>query len=121
LISQLQNRNLLDKIILIDLFGIVDNVVTNFQNFGFKVSNNGMACNAQAEIEEATALNLKNPNQFNDSLYCSPATYTTPTAPEDFVFADTVHPTTHLSAIVAKAVEQQVASSLTSVGVGPRR
>jgi hypothetical protein len=30
----------------------------------------------------------------------------------DFIFADTVHPTTHLRAIVAKAVEQQSASGL---------
>jgi phospholipase/lecithinase/hemolysin len=70
-----------------------------------------MACNAQAEIDKATALKLENPASFNDSLFCSPGTYTTPTAPEDFIFADTVHPSTHLSAIVAKAVGEQVASS----------
>ncbi|MEA3006721.1 MAG: hypothetical protein QOI94_1990 [Acidobacteriaceae bacterium] len=109
--SQLQSKNLLDKVIVIDLFTIVDNVVANFQDFGFKVSDNGMACNAQAEIDKATALKLENPASFNDSLFCSPGTYTTPTAPEDFIFADTVHPSTHLSAIVAKAVEEQVASS----------
>jgi phospholipase/lecithinase/hemolysin len=111
LIAQLQSRNLTSKVILLDIYSIVDNVVANFQNFGFKVSNTGTACNAQAEIAEATALKLANPSQFSDSLFCSPATYTTPTAPEDFVFADTVHPSTHLSAIVATAVEQQLASS----------
>lgn len=111
LVSQLQSKNILDKVILIDIFNVLNNVVNNFQDFGFKVSNNGMACNAQAEIQEATALKLKNPETFNDALFCSPKTYTTPTAPEDFVFADTVHPTTHLSAIIAKSVEQQVASS----------
>jgi len=111
LISQLQSKNLLNKIILIDVYNIVDNVVANFQAFGFKVSNTGTACNAQAEIEEATALNLKNPSQFNGSLFCSPATYTTPTAPEDFVFADGSYPSTHLSAIIASSVEQQLESS----------
>ena len=111
LISQLQSKNLLNKIILIDVYNIVDNVVANFQAFGFKVSNTGTACNAQAEIEEATALNLKNPSQFNGSLFCSPATYTTPTAPEDFVFADSNYPSTHLSAIIASSVEQQLESS----------
>jgi len=111
LISQLQSKNLLNKVILIDVYNIVDNVVANFQAFGFKVSNTGTACNAQAEIEEATALNLKNPSQFNGSLFCSPATYTTPTAPEDFVFADSSYPSTHLSAIIASSVEQQLESS----------
>lgn len=111
LISQLQSKSLLNKIILIDVYNIVDNVVANFQAFGFKVSNTGTACNAQAEIEEATALNLKNPSRFNDSLFCSPTTYTTPTAPEDFVFADSSYPTTHFSAIIASAVEQQLESS----------
>lgn len=111
LIGQLQSKNLLDKIILIDSFSLIDNIVANYLDFGFKVAADGMACNIQAEIEKATALNLTNPAQFNDSLFCSPEFYTTPTAPEDFIFADTVHPTTHLSAIVAKAVEEQVASS----------
>ena len=111
LVSQLQSKDLLDKIILLDTYSIVDNVVANFEEFGFKVSNTGTACNAQAEIEEATALNLKNPTRFIDSLFCSPVTYTTPTAPEDFVFADTVYPSTHLSAIVAKAMEQQLESN----------
>ena len=111
LISQLQSQNLLNKVILIDVYSIVDNVVANFQDFGFKVSNTGTACNAQAEVEEATALNLKNPSQFNGSLFCSPATYTTPTAPEDFVFADGNYPSTHLSAVIASSVEQQLESS----------
>lgn len=47
LISQLQSKNLLDKVIVIDLFILVDNLGMNFQNFGFKVSNNGMACSAK--------------------------------------------------------------------------
>ena len=111
LTSQLQSQNLLNKVILIDVYNIVDNVVANFQDFGFKVSNTGTACNAQAEVEEATALKLQNPSQFNGSLFCSPATYTTPTAPEDFVFADGNYPSTHLGAIIASAVEQQLGSS----------
>jgi phospholipase/lecithinase/hemolysin len=111
LIAQLQSNNLTNKVVLLDVYSLVDNVVANFKGFGFKVSNTGTACNAQAEIAEATALKLTDPGQFSDSLFCSPATYTTPTAPEDFVFADTVHPSTHLSSIVATAVEKQLASS----------
>ncbi|WP_255550992.1 SGNH/GDSL hydrolase family protein [Granulicella sp. dw_53] len=111
MLGQLQSKGLLNKIVVLDTFGIIDNVVANFAEFGFQVSSNGMACNAAAEIAEATALKLANPSQFNDSLFCSPKTFTAPNADENFVFADTVHPTTHLSAIFAKAVETQLESS----------
>jgi phospholipase/lecithinase/hemolysin len=110
--GQLQSKNLLDKIVVLDTFGVIDNVIKNFQKFGFQVSNTGMACNLQAQIEKATALGLKNPLQFGESLYCSTATFTTPGADESFIFADTVHPTTHLSAIFAKAAERQIESYL---------
>jgi phospholipase/lecithinase/hemolysin len=116
LIGQLQSKNLLDKVIVVDLFTMVDKVVANFQEYGFKVSNSGMACNVQAEIDKATALKLENPSFYNDALFCSLETYTNPTAPEDFIFADTAHPSTHMSAIVAKAVEDQVALELESRG-----
>jgi phospholipase/lecithinase/hemolysin len=109
--SALQSKNLLDKVVLIDAFNLVDNIVTHFHDFGFKVSNAAMACNLQAQIEKATALKLDDPTQFGESLFCSPATFTTKDADESFMFADTVHPTTHLSAIISKAVEQQVISS----------
>jgi phospholipase/lecithinase/hemolysin len=107
----LQSKNLLDKVVLIDAFSLVDNIVIHFQDFGFKVSNTAMACNLQAQIEKATTLKLDNPTQFAESLFCSPATFTTKDADESFMFADTVHPTTHLSAVISKAVEQQVKSS----------
>lgn len=109
--SALQSKNLLDKVVLIDAFSLIDKVVTHFQDFGFKVSNTAMACNLQAQIEKATTLKLDNPTQFGESLFCSPATFTTEGADESFMFADTVHPTTHLSAVVSKAMEQQVISS----------
>jgi phospholipase/lecithinase/hemolysin len=109
--GELQSKNLLAKVVLIDAFSIIDNVVTHFRDFGFKVSNSAMACNLQAQIEKATSLKLDNPTQFGESLFCSPATFTTTGADESFMFADTVHPTTHLTAIVSKAVEQQVLSS----------
>jgi phospholipase/lecithinase/hemolysin len=110
--SELTQRDLLDKIVLMDTFGIINNVITNFRDFGFQVTNTVTACNLQAQVEKATEMKLNDPIQFGESLYCSSATFATSTAPEDFMFADTVHPTTHLSAIFAKAVEQQVATSL---------
>ncbi|HTF71710.1 MAG TPA: hypothetical protein VK638_54490 [Edaphobacter sp.] len=107
----MQSKNLLDKVVLIDAFSLIDKVVTHFQDFGFKVSNTAMACNLQAQIEKATTLKLDNPTRFGESLFCSPATFTTESADESFMFADTVHPTTHLSAVISKAVAQQVISS----------
>jgi len=109
--GELQNENLLDRIVLLDAFSLIDNVITNFQMFGFKVSNTEMACNLQAQVAKATTLRLSNPTQFGESLFCSAATYTVKDADETFMFADTVHPTTHLSAIVANALEQQITSS----------
>ncbi|MBB5066754.1 SGNH/GDSL hydrolase family protein [Granulicella mallensis] len=111
LLGQLKSKNQLDKIVVLDSFGIIDNVVANFQEFGFKVSNTGMACNLEAQIGKATALSLQNPTFFGESLFCSPATFTTPDAAESFMFADTVHPSAHLSAIFAKAAELQIESS----------
>jgi phospholipase/lecithinase/hemolysin len=109
--GELQKKNLLDKVVLFDTFSLLDNVVSHFQDYGFTVSNTAMACNLPAQIEKATSLGLPNPTEFGESLFCSPATFTTEGADESFMFADTVHPTTHLSAIVSKVVEQQVASS----------
>ena len=57
---------------------------------------------------KATNLHLDNPSVFGQSLFCSPQTYVSKEADETFMFADTVHPTTHLNALVAEFVEQQI-------------
>jgi phospholipase/lecithinase/hemolysin len=45
-------------------------------------------------------------------LFCSPRTYTTIAADYSFMFADMVHPTTHLNAVFALFVEQQIAPNI---------
>ena len=75
----------------------------------FTVSNTGTACNPEAEIEEATLLGLPDAADFNDALFCSPATLTVPEADQTYVFADGLHPTTHYSASFAEYVEGKMA------------
>jgi phospholipase/lecithinase/hemolysin len=65
-------------------------------------------------VAAATASGQPNPSAFGSSLFCSPQNYTVPNADQTYMFADLVHPTTHLHALFAKFVEQQIAAS----GVG---
>ena len=57
---------------------------------------------------KATNLHLDNPSVFGQSLFCSPQTYVSKGADETFMFADTVHATTHLNALFAGFAEQQI-------------
>jgi phospholipase/lecithinase/hemolysin len=49
--------------------------------------------------------------QFASSLFCSPQTYTVANADQTYMFADTVHPSTHMHALFAQYVEQTIAKS----------
>jgi phospholipase/lecithinase/hemolysin len=107
------------KAILIDAFTIIDNIIGNFQTYGFSVSNKNIACNLSAQVSIAAGLCMKNPGSlycintnpspFASSLFCSPKTYTTEDADYTFMFADLVHPTTHLNKLFAYFVEQHIA------------
>jgi phospholipase/lecithinase/hemolysin len=57
---------------------------------------------------KATNLHLDNPSAFGQSLFCSPQTYVSMDADQTFMFADDVHPSTHLNALIAEFVEQQI-------------
>jgi hypothetical protein len=74
------SSRVLDEVVLLDFFDLIDGIITNFQANGFKVSNTGMACNLPAEIARATQPHLNNPSQFGDSLFCSPKNFNTPDA-----------------------------------------
>jgi phospholipase/lecithinase/hemolysin len=94
----LQANGLQGKVIQVDSFSWVNQILANFQANGFTVSNTGQACSPS-----------RTPN--NTSLLCSPATYTTPNADQTYMFADDLHPTTHMHALFAQFVEQQIARS----------
>jgi phospholipase/lecithinase/hemolysin len=109
------------KVILIDAFGFIDRVINSFSTYGFSVSNTGTACNLPAQVTIAAgrcpipangSLYCTNPTIFGSSLFCSPDTYTAPGADYTFMFADLLHPTTHLNKLFAHFVEQQIAFAL---------
>jgi phospholipase/lecithinase/hemolysin len=108
LAGSLQQRNFGEKVLLIDSFTFIDGIVASFQQHGFMVSNTGFACDLSAQVMKATRLHLNNPSAFGRSLFCSPQTFVSKGADETFMFADSVHPTTHLNAIFAEFVEQQL-------------
>jgi len=107
----LQQAGLLSKVVYVDAYSWVDGIQANFQANGFTVSNTGTACNLNAMIAAATKLGEPNPTAFGTSLFCSPQTYTVAGADQSYMYADTVHPTTHLHALFSTFVEQQIAAS----------
>jgi phospholipase/lecithinase/hemolysin len=96
--SALQTNGLQSKVIQIDAYTWLNGITANFQANGFSVSNTGQACD---------------PNKTPDdtSLLCSPATYVTANADQTYMFADDLHPTTHLHTLFAQYVEQQIAAT----------
>jgi phospholipase/lecithinase/hemolysin len=96
--SALQTDGLQSKLIQVDSYTWLNGIIANFQANGFTVSNTGVACDPN-KTPDATA------------LLCSPATYTTANADQTYMFADDLHPTTHLHALFAQYVEQQIAKS----------
>jgi len=112
-------------VIVADAFTWLDTVVLpNYQAEGFAVSNTGTACNLQSMQANATQYAQRNPqvlqggmtaaqygSQFASSLFCSPQTYTTANADQTYMFADSVHPSTHTHALFAQFVEQTIAKT----------
>ncbi|CAE6734383.1 SGNH/GDSL hydrolase family protein [Paraburkholderia haematera] len=96
--AALQADGLQGKVIQIDSYTWVDQIIANAQANGFAVTNTGQACDP-----------TKTPD--DTSLLCSPATYATANADQTYMFADDLHPTTHLHALFAQYVEQQIALS----------
>ncbi|WP_321899573.1 SGNH/GDSL hydrolase family protein [Paraburkholderia heleia] len=94
----LQANGLQGKVIEVDSYTWITQLVANFQASGFTVSNTAQACAPS-----------KTPD--NTSLLCSPATYVSANADQTYMFADDLHPTTHTHTLFAQYVEQQIAAS----------
>jgi phospholipase/lecithinase/hemolysin len=111
------------KVIVVDAFTWQDQQLPNYKALGFTVSNTGTACNLTAMQTNATAYARANPSatngltpeqygaQFGSSLFCSPQTYTVAGADQTYMFADTVHPSSHMHALFAQYVQQQIAAA----------
>ena len=125
LVEQLTALGLLGtgKVIVADAFTWLDQQLPNYQALGFTVSNTGTACNLTSMVANATAYATANPSatngltpaqygaQFGSSLFCSPQTYTVAGADQTYMFADLVHPSTHMHALFAQYVQQQIAAT----------
>jgi phospholipase/lecithinase/hemolysin len=109
--TALNASGLLSKVIVVDTFTALNDVTKNFQSLGFTVSNTGTGCNLQAMIAAATKFGEPNPSDFGQALFCSPQTYTVANADQTYMYADTIHPSTHLHALYAQSVEQTVAKA----------
>ena len=88
--AALQTNGLQGKVIQIDAYTWVNQIIANFQANGFTVSNTGVACDPK-----------KTPDQT--ALLCSPATYVAANADQTYMFADDLHPTTHLHTLFAQS------------------
>ncbi|WP_186119312.1 SGNH/GDSL hydrolase family protein [Burkholderia gladioli] len=99
------------KVKVMDVYTWQDGIGANFQANGFTVGNTGTACNLTTMAAAAAKAGVANPSGFASSLFCSPQTYTVANADQTYMFADTVHPTTRLHALVAQFVEQQIAAA----------
>ncbi|GAB6846564.1 SGNH/GDSL hydrolase family protein [Paraburkholderia kururiensis] len=111
LAGTLQATGLMSKVIFVQADQWQDGIQANFQANGFTVSNTGTACNLTAMATNAAKYGVTNPQAFASSLFCSPQTYTVAGADQTYMYADTVHPTTHLHALFAQQVEKQIAAS----------
>ncbi|WP_118180163.1 SGNH/GDSL hydrolase family protein [Paraburkholderia phosphatilytica] len=98
LTSALQTDGVQSKVIMVDSYTWTTQTIANYQANGFTVSNTAQACDPSKTPDDT-------------SLLCSPATYVSSNADQTYMFADELHPTTHMHALFAQYVEQQIAAS----------
>jgi phospholipase/lecithinase/hemolysin len=111
LAGTLSATGLMSKVIYLQTDQWIDNVVANYQANGFTVSNTDTACKLAAMQAAAQQFGESDPSAFASSLFCSPQLYTVAGADQSYMFADTIHPTTHLHALFAANAEQAIAAT----------
>ncbi|CAM2141087.1 outer membrane lipase/esterase [Pararobbsia alpina] len=104
----LTSLGLANKVVQVSSFQFIDSEVANFAQNGFTVGNTGTACNLALMAQNAQRAGEANPSDFESSLFCSPQLYTVANADQTYMFADQIHPTTHLHARFAAYVEAAV-------------
>jgi phospholipase/lecithinase/hemolysin len=111
------------KVIYITTSDWLNPVLSNPSAQGFS-NTTGTACTVAQMSANATAYAKANPSVltggitaeqygqlFGSSLFCSPNTLTVAGADQSYVFADTIHPTTHAHAAFATFVEGKIAAT----------
>jgi len=96
--AALVTNNVSDKLIQVDAYTWLNQVLANYKANGFVVSNTAAACNP-------------NTTPHNTALLCSPSTFITANADQTYMFADPLHLTTRMHSLLAQYVEQQIAAS----------
>lgn len=87
-----------DGIIPINVFGLIEEIRANRAEFGF------------TNINEVACLSIGPPRLPISSVGCGPTNYVTPTANQDYLFADGVHPTGAGHALLAQVVLATIAA-----------
>ncbi|AXE97460.1 SGNH/GDSL hydrolase family protein [Paraburkholderia hospita] len=111
------------KVVYVSTSAWLNPILANPSAQGFS-NTTGTACNITQMAANATAYATANPSvlvggmtaaqygqQFASSLFCSPNTLTVAGADQSYVFADTIHPTTHAHAAFATFVEGKIAAT----------
>ena len=119
----LATAGLSSKVIYVSTSDWLTPLLANPSAQGFS-NTTGTACNITQMAANATAYATANPavltggmtaaqygSQFASSLFCSPNTLTVAGADQSYVFADTIHPSTHAHAAFATFVEGKIAAT----------
>jgi phospholipase/lecithinase/hemolysin len=105
LAGALTQTGLINKVAYLDTQTWLHTELGRFQADGFTVGNTATACNLAQMTANAAAAGQADPSAFASSLFCSPQTLVTANADQTYMFADLVHPTTHLHQIFAAYAE----------------
>jgi phospholipase/lecithinase/hemolysin len=93
--AQMQATGVSGKVLEIDTYTWLNNVLANYGSYGFTVSNTAQACDPNTTLDDS-------------ALMCSPLTYVALNADQTYMFADDLHLTTHMHTLLAQYVEQQL-------------
>ncbi len=89
------------SVVFIDTFSYLNQVLDAYKEYGFSVSNTGIACKMEAL-----------PAYYQSTLFASPKIYVEPNADQTYMFADGAHPSTRMHALFAQHIQTQFEASL---------
>lgn len=96
--SALQTNGMSGKVISIDAYTWMNQVIADYKADGFVASNTAQACDPNSTPDDT-------------SLLCSPSTYVSANADQTYIFADDLHFATRMHLLFAQLVEQEIAKT----------
>ena len=101
-------------LVLVDAYGWTNERIANYRLYGFKASNQDVACSTPKIVAKALSIGLANPLTFlrenGSALLCANDTLTEARADQTFMFADELHPSTRMHELFGDFVLQRMAS-----------